>query len=151
MVTGGHRLGASALTLSVAVCSRLAEVSLLRGDAATLPAPGGLGRLEPFAIIRFVPLCGRGWYTSIVVSCLITILLESRGRSAATTCTVRNGQHAQVGLARHALLPTVLMALVASYRSRLVLLAIVLDTVPCWIIPRSCVKSARKPLSPLRR
>ena len=157
------------MILSVAVCLRLAEVLLLRGDAATLPAPGGLGNLEHFAIIRFDPLYGRSWYTgqyhcmvlvtiavpvvlSIVVFCLITILLESRGRSAATTSTVRNGQHAQVGLTWHALLPTVLMALLASYRSRLVLLAIVVDTVPCWIIRITKVgKYARKPLSPLRR
>ena len=119
------------MTLSVAVCLRLAEVLLLRGDAATLPAPGGLGIWEHFAIIRFDPLYGRGWYTgqyhcmvlvtievpvvlSLVVSCLITILMESRGRSAATTSTVRYGKHAQVGLTWHALPPTVLMASILS-------------------------------------
>jgi len=104
MVTVGHRLGALALILSVVVCLRLAEVLLLRGDAATLPAPGGLGKLEHFAIIRVDPLYGRGWYTgqyhcmvlvtiavpvvlSIVVFRLIAILMESRERSAATAST----------------------------------------------------------------
>ena len=83
------------MILSVVGCLRPVEVLLLRGDAATLPAPGGLGNWEHFAIILFDPLYGRSCYTgqyhsmvlvtievpvvlSIVVFRLIAILMESR-------------------------------------------------------------------------
>ena len=101
------------MILSVVACLRPVEVLQLRGDDATLPAPGDLGRRQYFAIIPFVPLYGRSCYTGqyhsmvlvtievpvvflIVVFCLITILKESRGRWAATTSMVRYVKHASI-------------------------------------------------------